>query len=140
MGVNNREMGPGLKRVDFSCNVEPASTGATFNLLVVPWPSYLFAASQASNGLSGSPFHSLWIQRFVAGAGVTSIQIGNSLGIVTFGTSGCQGYSVPNGYTTPLLANDVIIMNTTGANTAVASCTVTLVLENLEDLRSHLGS
>lgn len=139
MPVDNRELGTGVQSNAFNATLTKTITGQTYALCVVPYPAQLVAAQQCAAGLSGAPNHSLWLQRFVVGSGVTSINIGNSLVSVVFGTSGIQGFSIPAGASNLLQAGDIVMLSTAAANTASESTTVTLVLKSLQDIRSNFG-
>jgi hypothetical protein len=94
---------------------------------------------QCVTGLSGAPNHSVWLQRFVAGAGVTSIVFGASMASVAFATSGGQSFTLAAGVTFQLQAGDLLMLSTAAANTASTSTVVTLVLRQLQDIVSDFG-
>lgn len=139
MAIVNRDLDPSQQRDIYNCPLVNTITGQTYNLCLVPYPGQIVAAQQAVNGLSGAPNHSLWIQRFIPGTGLTSINIGNSLVATTFGTSGSQGFSLPGAVTYPLQTNDVIMLSTAAANTAATSSTITLVIKALQDIKTVFG-
>lgn len=139
MAIVNRDLEAGQQTASFDATLSGVVTGQTYSLAVIPYPCQLMSASSAVNGLSGAPNHSLWIQRFVVGSGVTSINIGNSMVVTTFGTSGCQGYSLPSSATYLLQANDTIILSTAAANTAANSVNVVLCVKALQDIKTHFG-
>lgn len=141
MPIVNRDLDPNSQQRDFyTARVAPTATGATYALLVVPYPAQLIAAAQTATGLSGAPNHSLFLQRFVVGAGVTSNAIGMSLVASAFATSGPQGFTVLGaGGSLLLQANDVILLATAAANTNAADVSVTLVLRALQDIKSAFG-
>lgn len=115
------------------------STGTTFPLATIPYPGTLDAAESVVWGLSGTPVHSLWIYRFAGG--FTSIACGQTLTVTAFGTSGAIGYSLiaGNASTFPLLAGDQIVLYAQGANSAVASAQVSLVVKATQDFKTHFG-
>lgn len=139
MAIVNRDLDPSQQTAALNCPLTNTITGQTYNLCLVPYPSVLTAAQQVVCGASGSPNHSLWIQRFIPGTGLTTISIGNSLVASVFGTSGSQGFSIPSGLTYPLIANDVIMLSTAAANTGAVSVTVTLVVKALQDIKTSFG-
>ena len=139
MAIVNRDLFSTQQREVTSETVSTV-TGQTYGLYIVPFPSQLIAAQNASIGLSGAPVHSLWIQRFIVGTGVTSIPVGNSQVITTFGTSGAIGFSLAGaGVTYPLQTGDLLTLSTAAANTATTATTVTMVIQCLQDIKSHFG-
>lgn len=139
MPVDNRELATGIQTSVFQATLTKTITGQTYALCVVPYPAQLVAAQQCVAGLSGAPNHSLWLQRFVVGLGATTVSMGNSLVSQVFGTSGVQGFSIPNGLSNLLQAGDLIMLSTAAANTACESATVTFTLKSLQDIRSNFG-
>ena len=140
MAIVNRDLYSTQQRDTYSASLVNTVTGATYNLMTVPYPATLIAANVAANGLSGAPNYSLWLQRFIAGAGITSIVMGTSQVITTFGTSGAIGFSLNgSGASFQLLAGDALILSTAAANTASTSTSVTLVIQALQDIKSHFG-
>lgn len=114
-------------------------TGQTF-IVGGPMPylgslqsGYLYAA-----GTSGSMQLALSLQRFVPGGGYTSITVGiSNLVLRATSSSGVLGLSgLPALGSTLLnfLQGDVFMMTTSGANTAVASLAVNLVVQKTEDI------
>jgi hypothetical protein len=141
MAIINQNLGGSTKRQTgcFVEGVQNTATGNTYLIGVVPYNSYLMAASQACQGLSGSPNHSLWVNRFAGTtAGVTSICVGYSLVAQSWGTSGSQGFTV-SGTTFTLLSGDVLLLSTAAANTATVNTSITYVLQALQDIVSTLG-
>jgi hypothetical protein len=139
MAVCNRDLDASEQKHAMYASLVGTITGQTYALAVVPYNSQLLAVSQAVIGLSGAPNHSLWIQRFIAGSGVTSISIGNSLVATTWGTSGTQGFSIPGGATYPLFTGDLLVLSTAASNTATVNTTVTMVIQALQDVKTLLG-
>lgn len=140
MAIVNRDLDPSQQQVVLGAQVSNTATGATYCLGIVPFPAQFMAAQQVAVGLSGAPNHSIWIQRFVVGAGVTSINIGASLVSQVFGTSGAQAFTAPGSATFLLQAGDALLLATAAANTGAAQVNVTMVLKALQDIRTHFGS
>ena len=152
MAIQNRDLDPSIARVVIASNVNSTpsgvsagilnpglSTGVTFPLCTVSSASQLLAASEAAWGLSGAPVHSLWLYRFIAGAGFTSMVMGQTWTVTAFGTSGAIGFSLPGGGSWNLLPGDQLVLYTQGSNAAVASAQVTVVLKELQDIRQDFG-
>ena len=140
MAIVNRDLFSTQQRDCYSAALAPTATGLTYAIMTVPYPATLIAANVSANGLSGAPNYSLWLQRFIAGSGITSIPMGTSQVITTFGTSGAIGFSLNgSGASFPLLAGDALILSTAAANTSSASTSVTIVIQALQDIKSHFG-
>ncbi len=138
MAIQNRDLDPSIRRQTLIGSVSNTATGATYCLATLPFPAQLIAASQAVVGLSGAPNHSLWIQRFIAGSGVTSIAIGASMVSVVFGTSGGQSFTI-SGASNLLQTGDLLLLATAAANTGAVQATVTLVVQALQDIKTDFG-
>lgn len=139
MAIVNRDLDPSQQVETVVCNLTATITDATLPLCVVPYPARLIGAKQVATGLSGAPNHSLWIGRFVPGAGITNINIGSSAVAVVFTTSGAQSFAVPSNVTYPLQEGDMLYLGTAAANTACARVSITLVLRALQDIKQEFG-
>ena len=139
MALVNRDKDASEQRETYVTNVAPTITGGTYLLCQVAFPCQLVAVNHAAVGLSGAPNHSLWLNRFVVGAGITTIVFGNSLVVSAMGTSGPQSFSLPLAATFPLQAGDVLLLSTAAANTNAASVQVTAVVKALQDIKTHFG-
>lgn len=115
-------------------------TGITYQLAIIPYQSVLSSAMVTAMGVSGSPNLSLWVNRFIAGSGVTSMAIGNSLVATTWGTSGAMTFTISGAGLTGLQAGDVISLSVAAANTAANCAVVTLAIKALQDLRTTFGA
>lgn len=141
MAIVNRDNDVSQQEQAFSEAIGNMATGATFGLLIVPYPSSLVAIQESAAAISGSPSHSLWLQRFIVGTGVTSIQIGASLGISAFATSGCQGFSIlPAAASFQFVAGDVLLVNTTASNASTTASVFTVCLKALQDIKTYFGT
>jgi len=154
MGIINRAKDPTEQRVELTTNWAATATGVTLMHSIIPWACSLEAAQIAAWGLSGSPGIALYVNRFIAGTGFTTIQLasGASNFPAEFGTSGpgvfgqsifgASGMFLTNAVGSTLnqlLANDVIVLATSVANTAVKALTVSLVVRPTQDLRTRFG-
>lgn len=140
MGIVNRDKDVSEQQAIFEARVQPAVTAATYILMVVPYQAQVMSAMQSVRGLSGAPNHSLWIQRFVAGSGVTSINIGASIVASAFATSAAQTFTLTSAATNLLQAGDLILLSTDAANTASAEVVVALSLKALQDIKTNFGA
>jgi hypothetical protein len=143
MGVTNRDKDVSEQKENLFVNFGAVATGATLQLGIVPWPCELKAVRVAANGLSGSPTVDLRILRFVVGAGMTSIAGGaTQLTVQAVGTSGPQSMVLASAGSSllQLQAGDVILAAHGAANTNVLGVSYSLVLQALQDIKSHFGS
>jgi hypothetical protein len=152
MAIQNRDLDPTVARYTFQSTLNSCvngastgltapglATGLTFPLCTISTQSQLIAAEEAVWGLSGAPQHSLWLYRFVPGAGFTTMVLGTTLAPTAFGTSGALGFSLIGGSSWLLLPGDQIFLKTDVANTAVAQATITLVTKALQDIKADFG-
>ena len=142
MAILNRSLDPSEQQEAFVATYGLAVTSATFHACVVPYNSILDAAKLAVSGLSGSPAYDLRIVRFIAGAGVTTFNPGSTtLTGVAYGTSGLQSFLLASAGSTlvNLLANDIITVTSSGANTAATNLSVGVVLQAVQDIKVTFG-
>ncbi len=140
MGIVNRDLDPSQQQAIFQSQVRPTATASTYILMVVPYQAQVMSAMQTVKGLSGAPNHSLWIQRFIAGSGVTSINIGASIVASAFATSAAQTFTLTSASTNLLQAGDLILLSTDAANTNAAEVAVALSLKALQDIKTNFGA
>lgn len=151
MAICNRDLDSTQQINTFNCSLggNPAVaassapgliTGQTYQLAIVPYQSTLSSAMVTSVGLSGAPNLSLWVQRFIAGSGLTSMAVGASLVATAFGVSGAQTFTIAGAGLTGLQAGDVLVLSTAAANTAANNVVVTLALKALQDIRTTFGA
>lgn len=115
------------------------ATGTTLTMFMVPFPCTVQSGSIYSQGLSGAPQIGVFVNRFAAG--ITSMGIGISNMVLTaFGTSGVQGLSglAPAGSTLlNLQTGDLLVVQTSVANTAITQLVVELVVKKTQDIVSY---
>lgn len=139
MPIVNRDLDSSQQTSVMSVSLSGTVTSATYILATFPSPAQLIAVHQSALGLSGAPNHSLWLNRFVVGAGVTSVAIGMSMATSAYGTSGAQGFTVISGSSNLIQADDVLVLSTAAANTAAASLNITLAVKALQDIKTSFG-
>lgn len=142
MAIVNRDNDASQQRASINSSFANTVVGGTYPVFIAPYPCTLDAASQFVVGLSGAPNHTLWLYRFVVGAGVTAVaQLGASLASAAYGTSGAQTFTIISGTGTsyPLQAGDAVYLQSAGANTGVAFGTVQLVVRALQDIKTFFG-
>lgn len=144
MAVINRTLDISEQRKTFGVVAGAIATGVTTIVAVVPWPCTLDAAQFQAFGNSGSPTAQLVVNRFIVGSGVTAFAVGSANALPAFGTSGVivLGASLPAAGSTllNLLPNDVIHMESGGANSAVQRLAATVVLKPIQDIKKNFGT
>ncbi len=118
------------------------ATGLTLGVAVIPYAATLRNIQVAAVGLSGAPTWTFFVYRFIAGTGYTAIACAGALTVANYGTSGIQGVSLVASGSSLLnmLANDVVGVSTTGANTAAGSAAVSVAIQALQDVKAVFGS
>lgn len=151
MAVVNRTLDPSEQRKVFEVvlpKVAGASftnigTGVTHILGMVPYASTLDAFQLGVFGVSGAPSYQLNVDRFIAGAGFTTIILatGTSNTPAAFGTSGVSSAVLAASGSTlrNLLANDVLVITTGGSNAAANAVVGSVVLKPLQDIKTQFG-
>lgn len=141
MAIVNRDLDVTQRRDTIQSNYPLVGTGVTVVAAVIPSSSTLQAVRVSAFGASGAPTYSLGIWRFIPGTGVTTIVGGaTTLTFTANGTSGVQSMVLATGGSSllNLLANDMILLTTGGANTA-ATLSVAVVVQNLQDIKTEFG-
>lgn len=159
MAIVNRTLDPSEQRKNFSWSgfqsgiSGPLATGVTSVICIVPWPSTLVEGQMVAIGLSGAPSYELAVNRFIAGAGITTwvVAKGTSNLAAAYGTSGAGSFGtslfgssgivlVASGSTLlNLQANDVISLTTGGSNAAANAASINLVLQPIQDIKVNFG-
>jgi hypothetical protein len=143
VGIKNTGLHVSEQRKELTAGAAAVATGVTGILSHVPWPCVVEAGQAAAFGTSGSPTVQFFINRFIVGSGITTIQIGSTSALVAYGTSGvlANGLSLPaaGATTLNLQANDVLMYQTGGANSAVTGLSLKLVVRPLQELRTYFG-
>lgn len=144
MAIVNRDVDVSQQKTTLVAQVKTVNTGVTMPVAAIPFPCTLQAVRVAAIGVSGSPNWDFLVSRFIAGSGNTVFSIGiSNLVVVALGTSGLQGHSglAATGSTLlSLAANDILMINSTGANTNVTDAAVSLVVKKTQDIVSHFGA
>ena len=142
MAIVNRDLDVSEQKLVLNTAMGLAATGLTLGVAVIPYQATLRNIQVAANGLSGAPTWTFFVYRFITGTGYTAIAAAGALTVANFGLSGIQGVSlVASGSSLlQLLANDVVGVSTTGANTAAGSATVSVAIQALQDVKAVYGS
>lgn len=115
------------------------ATGSTLYMFMVPFACTVQSGSVFAQGISGAPQIALNVSRFAPGATVFPMGISNMV-VSAFGTSGVQGLSgLPAAGSTllNLQTSDVLMLLTSGANTAINYLILELVVKKIQDIVSY---
>jgi hypothetical protein len=116
MAIVNRDLEASEQKRDFKADIAlsvAASAGKVFPLLVVPYASTLVGVKASHFTLSGAPSCDINIQRFIVGAGLTTIVgVGATLVSTNYSLSGVQSFSMAAAGSTllSLTAGDVVVV------------------------------
>ena len=142
MAICNRDNDVSEQKVVLfqQCN-SAVVTGATIYAGLVPWPSRIKKAGITARGLSGAPVYNINVHRWTT-AGLT---VFDPLGVAATvaGAYGLSGASVQFSVTTsPLLlqSDDLLVIQSSGANTAALSVVASIVLQKTQDIVQDFGS
>jgi hypothetical protein len=148
MAIVNRDLDVSQRKVciqTFVNSTVGASAGAAFPLVEMSFPCQVKAIELAAVGLSGSPQIAFDVQRFVAGAGLTTIPyLSTTLTVTAYSVSGYQAVTLAAAGSTllQLQRGDVITVNQlfSGGNVAVQRLNVGIVVQALQDIVQQFGS
>lgn len=128
---------------------------STLVIGIVPYPANIIGAQMYCAGISGAPSIALYVNRFIAGTGFTSIIIGTgtsnllaaygtsgpgSFGTSLFGSSGmvlaAQGSTIMQ-----CLANDLLVAYQAGGTGSATTMTgVAVVIQPIMDVKYRFGT
>lgn len=143
MAIVNRDVDVSEQRK--TLNVSYGAVGISIQLLLTEHAvaSEIQAVRVAALGVSGSPVLTFGINRFIAGTGGTVVGGGfTTLTLTSVGTSGLQTVAVgaPGNSLVQLLAGDAIQVITSGANSAVTSMVISVVVKELVDIKNQFNA
>lgn len=139
MGIVNATKDTSEKKEVVHRTFQATTTAKDLIILNAPHPLRLSEAKALAVGLSGTPTATLKLQRFVVGAGLTTISISGALTQTAIGTSGAQGFSMPASGSTllNLATGDVLVCTTGGTNAGLEQLNVAVIVEALQDIKSY---
>lgn len=138
MGIINRTLDTSEQNELVEELLAVTTTGQNYIVYRAPCAMNIVDARSIGVGLSGAPTSTLKLQRFVVGAGLTTISISGALTVTAIGTSGAQQYSLPAAGSSllALAAGDVVVATTGGTNAGLEQQFVQLVVRSLQDIRT----
>lgn len=145
MTIINRDMNITQQKewTDWSTGVSSlVQTGETFLIAgPMPYPGRLQSGLIYAVGVSNAMQLALTCQRFVPGAGYTSIAVGLSnvvlQNVSVSGPIGLSGLPTPGSTILNFLAGDVFMLTTSVANGAASGLSINLVVVKTQDIVSH---
>lgn len=142
MAIVNRDLDVTQQRIAFETTPGVIGVSTLIHVGIVNCASQLLVVAHTAFGLSSTPTVGVQIQRFVVGAGLTTIPLNGSslLTIAAFSTSGIQTQTLPASGSTllQLLKGDEIQLVTSTASSA-ATYVVQAVTQILQDVKSDYG-
>jgi len=137
----NRNMHESEQKENLARTFQATATGKDLIICHLPYPVQIKDAKATVVGMSGAPTATLKLQRFVTGAGLTTISISGALTHTAIGTSGAQGFSLPAAGSSllDLQAGDFLVATTGGSNAAVEQLNVNVVVKAIQDIKSWYG-
>lgn len=141
MAIVNRDYDNSEKREVLNFVVTPVTTsGGTFNLIPVPYQCEVEAIRLAASGLSGTPVFEIENYKFSGGVTINSA-VSSATSVGLFGTSGLIALTLGTAGTTQvqLDANSMLVLTVTGANSAAAQLTGSIVVRKLQDIATYFG-
>jgi len=141
MAICNRDLDLSQQNYVEEFKENAVATGATVAVAYIYAPSVLQKIALTGLGLSGAPVYNLVIQRWTS-AGVTSITPGSAVTLAgAYGLSGSGVSATFNSGSSlsQLQANDLLLLVSTGANTAAAQLIGSVVLTATQDIKTTFG-
>lgn len=139
MGIVNRTKDVSEQKEVVQKTFTATVTGKDYVVLNAPHALQLSEAKGIAVGMSGAPTATLKLQRFVVGAGLTTIAISGALTHTAIGTSGAQGFSMPAAGSSllNLQAGDVLVCTTGGTNAGLEQLNVAVIVKALQDIKTY---
>ncbi|MCA2656865.1 hypothetical protein [Microcystis sp. M061S2] len=138
MPVIARELDVSERRRITSLDAQNVAAG-TYKIEIIPGAHQIDAVRVAATGLTTTPTLQLIAQRFIAGAGLTNINIGSALTLQALGTSGVQTYVLPAAGSSLLQLAEGDILSVTTASGGVTALSVACVVRTLQDIKSFFS-
>lgn len=139
MGIVNRSLDVSEQRKPQTQLIHRDAGAGTHQFWVAPYACEIEAARLSAVGVSGAMVARLVVQRFVEGAGDTTIPIpGTTITVTAVGTSGVQDFGLDSASLPQLTENDrLAIVLATGDN--IVSTAVEFVAKVLSDINKPLS-
>lgn len=143
MALINRDKDASEQKDVIQVSYAAVGTGLTLIVAQVPYPCTVVDCRLAAVGLSSAPTVAFQTSRFITGTGNTTLTgIAGTWTATALGTSGPVQASLQASGSSllSLQAGDVITIQSGGANSALASLSVEVVLKKTQDILQVNGS
>lgn len=139
MGIANRDKDASEKNYVVSAQLGAVATGVSTIVGIVPSAGQLLGFQVTGKGLSAVPVYQLAVARWTT-AGITGVAFGSALTLsAAFGLSGGVIGASFNSASYALQAGDLLMLNSSGANTAVADSAIAVVIQATQDIKQNCG-
>ncbi len=139
MGISNRDKDASEKNYVVQNTLGAVAVGVSTWVGTVPSAGQILGFQVSAKGLSATPVYQLAVNRWTT-AGITGFVIGSGITVAgAFGLSGgLQGASfVSTSYAA--IAGDMLVINSSGANTAATDVAVAVVIQATQDIKTTYG-
>lgn len=137
MAIANRDLDQTEQLYVVANTLGAIGTGVSAWVGAVPSPGQILEWKFSGKGLSGAPVYQLAIARWTS-AGITNIPLGSAVTLAgAFGLSGglLGATFASNSSLAAVQAGDMLVVNTSGANTAVTDLAVAVVIDATQDFK-----
>ncbi len=139
MGIANRDKDNSEKNYVIQNTFGAVATGASTWVGVVPTAGQILGIQLSGRGLSAVPVYQLAVARWTS-AGITGFVIGSAVTLA--GAFGLSGSLVGTSFVSSSYAaqsGDLLVLNSSGANTAVTDLAVAVVIQATQDIKQTCG-
>jgi len=135
MAIVNRDLDASQQSYVVQNALGALATGVSAWVGAVPSVGQILEWKLSGKGLSATPVYQLAIARWTS-AGITNIALGSAITLAgAFGLSGGLLGATFNSGSYAVQAGDVLVVNTSGANTAVTDLVVSVVIKATQDIK-----
>ncbi len=139
MGISNRDKDASEQNYVIQNTTGALATGVSVWVGAVPSPGQILEWKFSGKGLSAVPVYQLAIARWTS-AGITNIALGSAVTLAgAFGLSGglLGATFAANSSLAAVNAGDLLVVNTSGTNTAVTDLAVAVVIKATQDIKKN---
>lgn len=139
MAIVNRDLDASQKNYVVQNAQGALATGVSSWVGTVPSAGNILGWQFSGKGLSGTPVYQLAVARWTS-AGITNFALGSAITLAgAFGLSGGLVGATFNSGSYAAQAGDLLVVNTSGANTAVTDLVVAVVIKATQDIKTAYG-
>jgi hypothetical protein len=137
MAIVNRDLDSSEQLYTMEHTVGALGTGVSAWIGLVPAPGQVLQVALSGRGLSAVPVYTLAVARWTS-AGITNISLGQAVTLASaFGLSGgvVGATYAASSSLAAVQTGDLLVLNTSGANTAVTDLSVAVVIKATQDIK-----